>query len=153
PFAARASGADAEGRKPRGGLFAGAAKRHACLARQGRFPDASEGRCGCDETAIGQGARRSVRSRLSLQARQYDLQTRVRQRLTKKPAGRRAFSLAVRCAGLALTAEFATASLRPLSSTAFHALRTFAAALDIPLPAAGPFHARPLRARTFSRSE
>ena len=46
PFAARAAGADAKGRVARGRLPAGAAQRHAGLARRRRFPDAAEGRRG-----------------------------------------------------------------------------------------------------------
>ena len=54
PFAARAARADAEGRRARGGLSAGAAQRHAGLARRRRLPHAAQGRQGRDASYLSE---------------------------------------------------------------------------------------------------
>ncbi|MFK4660079.1 adenylosuccinate lyase [Bradyrhizobium ottawaense] len=82
PFAARAPGAHAEGREPRGRLQARAAQRDAGLARRRRFPcSAEEGRRG-EEISDRPRDRGAVRPRLSPQARRHDLQARVRRKLS-----------------------------------------------------------------------
>ncbi len=78
PFAAAPDRADPKGRDPRGRLQAGAAQRHAGVARRRRLPDAVEERCGREEISDRQGDWGAVRPRLSLEARRYDFQARVR---------------------------------------------------------------------------
>ena len=73
PLAAGASGADPEGRVPRGRLSAGPAQRHAGLARRRRFPDSPEDRCRRDEVSAPRRDRGLLRPRLPFQACGHDL--------------------------------------------------------------------------------
>ena len=78
PFAAGAAGADAKGRLARGRLCRSSRQRDARLARRRRFPQAAESRQGRRQGLEREGARGSVRPRLSSEAGRCDLRPGVR---------------------------------------------------------------------------
>ena len=84
-FAAAPDRADAKRRQPRGRLQIRAAQRDAGVARRRRLPDAAEKRRRREEISQRRRDRGAVRPRLSLQARRYDLQARVRREPDSHP--------------------------------------------------------------------
>ncbi len=71
-FPAHSARADAEGRKPRGRLCDGPAKRHEGLARRRRLPRSAQGRPGCRQGSDRERTRRELRSRFSFRPRRHD---------------------------------------------------------------------------------
>ena len=71
-------GADPEGRGARGAPTAGAAQRHAGVARRGRLPEPAQGRPGGSKSLNARRTRGPVRPRLSHQARRANFRPRVR---------------------------------------------------------------------------
>ena len=88
PFAAGPDRADTKGRQPRGRLQARAAQRDAGVARRRRLPDAVEEGPRGEEISQRRRDIRAVRPRLSLQARRYDLQARVRRSVNSAASAR-----------------------------------------------------------------
>ncbi len=83
PLAAGVAGADGSRRAARGGLPDRAAQRQARVGGRRRFPRGAARRPGGDQGAVGRADPRPVRSRLSPEARRYDLRPRVRHEIER----------------------------------------------------------------------